>query len=253
MKKSIIGFGYKPNNAKALCLTTNRETNLGNAEYRIIADPYLREFPRYMELAVNVLDPATGLTYAVEYLPANLVRKPLEWGNVEITIEGTRMAVNKAPEETFTGGRVREEPPKEPRPAKVDAFLRRMKEIAQEIESLTDKNPQLREECAVVFFATKRNNEEKTADGVSLISGKAEVLVDSIVIPGRRSKAIAEMIQKAVAKISTWQLIRKMDHADNFALERAAGLHRDGAGNNPPLAAVRKAYRQATFRGKKRS
>lgn len=30
--KSIIGFGYTPNNAKAVCLKTNRGTRLGDVE-----------------------------------------------------------------------------------------------------------------------------------------------------------------------------------------------------------------------------
>ena len=42
--KSIIGFGYKPNYAKAVCLKTNSTTRLGDVEYKIIADPYEREF-----------------------------------------------------------------------------------------------------------------------------------------------------------------------------------------------------------------
>lgn len=42
--KSIIGFGYKPNNVKAVCLKTNSTTRLGDVEYKIIADPYEREF-----------------------------------------------------------------------------------------------------------------------------------------------------------------------------------------------------------------
>ena len=41
--KSIIGFGYKPNFAKAVCLKTNSTTRLGDVEYKIIADPYERE------------------------------------------------------------------------------------------------------------------------------------------------------------------------------------------------------------------
>lgn len=34
--KSIIGFGYKPNFAKAVCLKTNSTTRLGDVEYKII-------------------------------------------------------------------------------------------------------------------------------------------------------------------------------------------------------------------------
>ena len=90
--KSIIGFGYKPNFAKAVCLKTNSTTRLGDVEYKIIADPYEREFVElepvplslfgekkkvlHTEMAVNVLDSVTGLTYAVEYAPANISVRP---------------------------------------------------------------------------------------------------------------------------------------------------------------------------------
>lgn len=207
--KSIIGFGYKPNNAKAVCLKTNCETRLGDVEYKIIADPYEREFVRvisqplslfseekkvrYNSMAVNVLDPVTGLTYAVEYAPANLVRTPkgYKWGDVEITIGGARVAVKK---------------PKEHRPAAMtpDTFLRRMKEIVEEIDEMTEENPELKERCAVAFFAAKSNGTEKTADGVCLVSGKEEILADSILIPAKKDKIIADMIVK-IGRCLCWR------------------------------------------------
>lgn len=84
-QKSIIGRRYIPNSALAVCLKTNTITKLGEVAYRIIKDPYMRTFkiedaPFGLEpcswdrMAVNVLDANTGLTYAVEYYPANLVR-----------------------------------------------------------------------------------------------------------------------------------------------------------------------------------
>lgn len=199
--KSIIGFGYKPNNAKAVCLKTNSETHLGGVEYKIIADPYEREFVeiepmplslfgekkkvRYNLMAVNVLDSVTGLTYAVEFAPADLVRPSKEyiWGDVEIAIGGARMAVKK---------------PKEGRPAAMtsEAFLRRMKEIVEEIDEMTEENPELKERCAVAFFAAKSNGTEKTADGVCWVSGKGAILADSIIIPAKKNKVIADMIIK---------------------------------------------------------
>lgn len=83
-QKSIIGCGYIPRKAQAVCLKTNAITRLGEVEYKIIKDPYERTFksekipweivPRSWNcMAVNVLDANTGLTYAVEYEPANLV------------------------------------------------------------------------------------------------------------------------------------------------------------------------------------
>ena len=82
-QKSIIGCGYIPRNAQAICLKTHTDAKLGEGVYKIIKDPYelvlggMRLRPRrYM--AVNVLDAFTGLTYAVKYEPANLVRPTSE-------------------------------------------------------------------------------------------------------------------------------------------------------------------------------
>lgn len=83
-QKSIIGCGYIPRKALAVCLKTDANTQLGEVMYKIIKDPYERVFEhreyfammpiRQKRMAVNVLDANTGLTYAVEYEPANLVR-----------------------------------------------------------------------------------------------------------------------------------------------------------------------------------
>lgn len=83
-QKSIIGCGYIPRNVQAICLKTHTDAKLGEVTYKIIKDPYERVFEhreffammptRQKRMAVNVLDANTGLTYAVEYEPANLVR-----------------------------------------------------------------------------------------------------------------------------------------------------------------------------------
>ncbi len=87
-QKSIIGCGYIPRKAQAVCLKTNANTQLGEVVYKIIKDPYERVFEhrelfammpiRQKRMAVNVLDASTDLTYAVEYEPANLVRSTSE-------------------------------------------------------------------------------------------------------------------------------------------------------------------------------
>lgn len=346
--KSIIGFGYKPNNAKAVCLKTDHETLLGDVEYKIIAAPYERAFiktlhnpggtrVRYNAMAVNILDPLTGLTYAVEYHPANLVRPPKEykWGDVEILVGGRRLPVktitrecerkpskligsNYNPEglkvidletrtaenlgsrkyrvisapytkkygtpknivfdllpafwnieqvwidvvDSMTGrryavefvpARVRENEEttasfgcprqaerrdpsfeefwnlffKKPtsaatkegdrtdsKPGKSteqcpavmdsDAFLRRMKEIAQEIDEITDANPDLFNSCSVAFFAANKTNAGLSTNGVSRVCGNPENLVDSISIPAKKNKNIAEVIGKAANKLVAW-------------------------------------------------
>lgn len=43
-QKSIIGCGYIPRKAQAVCLKTNALTRLGEVEYKIIKDPYERTF-----------------------------------------------------------------------------------------------------------------------------------------------------------------------------------------------------------------
>lgn len=310
--KSIIGFGYKPNNAKAVCLKTDHETLLGDVEYKIIADPYEREFVRvipqplsllgeekkvpYKAMAVNVLDTVTGLTYAVEYEPANLVRKP-KWFDVEIPVGGRRLPVktitrererkpsklvgryykpeflmafnletnmsahlgnrkyciisepyvkkysmphdvvfdtiskfwssehtwidvvdsvtnNKYAVPFLPSGICEEddeptpepEQPKEQHPAVMDSdtFLRRMKEIAQEIDDITDANPDLLGGCSVAFFAANKTNAGLSTNGVSRVCGNPENLVDSISIPAKKNKDIAEVIGKVANKLVTW-------------------------------------------------
>lgn len=240
--KSIIGFGYKPNNAKAVCLKTNSTTRLGDMEYKIIADPYEREFvelePVPLSLfgekkkvlqnamAVNVLDSVTGLTYAVEYVPANLVRKPKkpQWSDVEITVGGRRLPValidwgiessnrttrKECPQAAMVEDTVFPKKPgksTEQRPAVMDsdAFLRRMKEIAQEIDDITDANPDLLGGCSVAFFAANKTNAGLSTNGVSRVCGNPENLVDSISIPAKKNKNIAEVIGKAANKLVAW-------------------------------------------------
>lgn len=86
-ENSVIGCGYIPRDVEAICLKTKREAELGEVEYKIIAEPYEREWSNEMgmllpfgrpetekRMTINVLDINTGLTYAVEYEPANLVR-----------------------------------------------------------------------------------------------------------------------------------------------------------------------------------
>lgn len=239
--KSIIGFGYKPNNVKAVCLKTNNTTRLDGAEYKIIADPYEREFVElepvplslfgekkkvlHTAMAVNVLDSVTGLTYAVEYVPANLVRKPKkpEWSDIEIEVGGRRLPVVLIDWGIASGSWTRKECPKtamaedivfpkkpgkstEQRPAVMDsdAFLRRMKEIAQEIDDITDANPDLLDGCSVAFFAANQTNTGLMTNGVCRVCGSQEALVDCISIPAKKNEDIAEVIGKTANKLVAW-------------------------------------------------
>lgn len=176
-------------------------------------------------MAVNVLDSVTGLTYAVEYVPANLVRKPKkpQWSDVEITVGGRRLPVvlidwgiesgsqttrKECPQAAMVEDTVFPKKPgksTEQRPAVMnsDAFLRRMKEIAQEIDDIT-ANPDLPNGCSVAFFAANKTYAGLSTNGVSLVYGNPESLVDSISIPAKRSQAIAEVICKTANKLVTW-------------------------------------------------
>ena len=240
--KSIIGFGYKRNFAKAVCLKTNSTTRLGDVEYKIIADPYEREFVElepvplslfgekkkvlHTEMAVNVLDSVTGLTYAVEYAPANLIRPPKEykWGDIEILVgnhplpvatidwgieSGSWTTRKECPQAAMVEDTVFPKKPgksTEQRPAVMDsdAFLRRMKEIAQEIDDITDANPDLLDGCSVAFFAANQTNTGLLTNGVCRICGNQEALVDCISIPAKKNKDIAEVIGKAANKLVAW-------------------------------------------------
>lgn len=94
----------------------------------------------------------------------------------------------------------------EQRPAVMDsdAFLRRMKEIAQEIDDITDANPDLLGGCSVAFFAANKTNAGLSTNGVSRVCGNPENLVDSISIPAKKNKDIAEVIGKAANKLVAW-------------------------------------------------
>lgn len=210
-------------------------------EYKIIADPYEREFVElepvplslfgekkkvlHTAMAVNVLDSVTGLTYAVEYVPANLVRKPKkpQWSDVEITVggrlpvalidwgieSGNRTTRKECPQAAMVEDTVFPKKPgksTEQRPAVMDsdAFLRRMKEIAQEIDDITDANPDLLGGCSVAFFAANKTNAGLSTNGVSRVCGNPENLVDSISIPAKKNKNIAEVIGKAANKLVAW-------------------------------------------------
>lgn len=158
--KSIIGFGYTPNNAKAVCLKTNSETRLGGGEYKIIADPYERAFiktvhnpggirVRYDAMAVNILDPLTGLTYAVEYHPANLVRKDAE---------SPRAAA--------------------PESSKMDsaAYIEKISSYVKALDKIVKDNPEVENDCGVLLIFNRIDKGGKTCTGGRLFGGNSHAL-----------------------------------------------------------------------------
>lgn len=157
--KSIIGFGYKPNNAKAVCLKTDHETLLGDVEYKIIAAPYERSFiklhnpggtrVRYDAIAVNILDPLTGLTYAVEYHPANLVRKDAE-----------------SPQPAATES------------SKMDsaAYIEKISSYVKALYKIVKDNPEVENDCGVLLIFNRKGEDGKTYTGGRLFGGNSRAL-----------------------------------------------------------------------------
>lgn len=206
--KSIIGFGYKPNFAKAVCLKTNSTTRLGDVEYKIIADPYEREFVElepvplslfgekkkvlHTEMAVNVLDSVTGLTYAVEYAPANLIRPPKEykWGDIEILVGNRPLPVATI------------DIAKEKKPGKSTDFIQRMKEIINELEAMINADPDFEKDCGLGIFAMRKATDGKAHTGVSFICGAEKNVVDSLVAAGMkgRNDKVINVLDKARRK-----------------------------------------------------
>ena len=144
-QKSIIGCGYVPRDAKAVCLKTDHETLLDGVEYKIIAAPYERSFIklhnpgrtrfRYNAMAVNVLDPQTGLTYAVEYHPANLVRK-----------------MDSA------------------------AYIKQIRSLAQALDQMAKDNPDVENDCGILLIYNRINEDGKTYTGGRLFGGNSRAL-----------------------------------------------------------------------------
>ncbi len=158
--KSIIGFGYKPNFAKAVCLKTNSITRLGGVEYKIIAAPYERAFiktlhnpggtrVRYNAMAINILDPLTGLTYAVEYHPANLVRKDAA-----------------APQASVSGS-----PEKD-----LKAYVEQIKSFADTLNEMAKNNPDVAKHCGVLLIFNRIDKGGKTLWGGGLFNGNARAV-----------------------------------------------------------------------------
>lgn len=172
-QKSIIGCGYIPRNAQAICLKTRTYTKLGEGVYKIIKDPYelvlggirLR-LRRYM--AVDVLDALTGLTYAVKYEPANLVRSTLE---------------------------SKTDQPGEP----VD-FATRAGQIAEELKATFDPTCWISDKCAVAFFAFSDDGNDKTAMRVGYVGGRMDRVSEAIASACSENPQVLEVVKHASIK-----------------------------------------------------
>lgn len=175
-QKSIIGCGYIPRNAQAVCLKTNANTKLGEVEYKIIKDPYERVFEHreffammpihQKRMAVNVLDANTGLTYAVEYEPANLVcSTPV---------------------------------PKTDQPGEPVDFATRAGQIAEELKVMFDSaGGGISDKCGVAFFAVSDDGNDKTSTCVGFLGGRGGRVLEAIASACSKNPQILEIVKRA--------------------------------------------------------
>lgn len=179
-QNSVIGCGYIPRDVEAICLKTNREAELGEVEYKIIAEPYEREwiietfFPVSIgvsktekRMTVNVLDANTGLTYAVEYEPANLVRIASE--------------------------------PKTDKPGEKVDFVERARQIVEELGEIFNNGGGISEKCGVAFFSISDNGDGKTSSASTFIGGRGDRIIDCIATCAENPKAV-ELVTKGVIR-----------------------------------------------------
>lgn len=181
-QKSIIGCGYIPRNIQAVCLKSNQDAKLGDVEYKIIADPYERTFedrrgdimrvyplsPKMIKrLAVNLLDANTGLTYAVVYEPANLVRTASE------------------PQ----GGKQENTP-----------FVERVRELAEELSGYVKEGDNYTKNRGIVFFAIEDDAEKETSSGVAFVGGGGKKIIKSITASCLGNPQVLELLQEAMAR-----------------------------------------------------
>lgn len=164
-QKSIIGCGYMPRGARAMCLKTKTEVNLGIHTYRIISAPYESELVKrvrtplsllgeyretwYKAMAVNVLDPRTGLTYAVEYHPANLVRE---------NAESPQAAASES--------------------SKMDsaAYIEKISTYVKALDRIVKDNPEVENDCGVLLIYNRIDKDRKTCTGGRLFGGNSRAL-----------------------------------------------------------------------------
>lgn len=185
-QKSIIGCGYMPRDVKAVCLKTDHETLLDGVEYKIIAAPYERSFiklhnpggtrVRYDAMAVNVLDPRTGLTYAVEYHPANLVRE---------NAESPQPAATESP--------------------KMDsaAYIEKIISYAEALNKMAKDNPEVGNDCGVLLIFGRINENEKSCAGGGVVGGNSLALQIGLEETCRKKPEVIPLLAKVVENVAS--------------------------------------------------
>lgn len=174
-ENSVIGCGYIPRDVEAICLKTNREAELGEVEYKIIDELYEREWSNGMllpfggpetekRMTVNVLDANTGLTYAVEYEPANLVRPSME--------------------------------PKTDKPEGKVEFINRAQQIIEELNAMFSAGGGISDKCGVAFFSISDNGDGKTSTGAAFVAGRGDRVIDSISAACSKDPQALELVKR---------------------------------------------------------
>ena len=190
-QKSIIGRRYIACGVKAIDLNLNQEVNLGTKQqYTIIDNPYVCEYyrspfapidltPRKVKMmAVKVRDDRTGLTYAVEYHPANLV----------------------------CDDRV-DAQPGEP----VD-FATRAGQIIEELKVMFDPaGGGISNKCGVAFFAVSDDGNDETLTSVGFVGGRGDRVSEAIASACSKNPQILEVVKHASVKA----LFRQIFDGDN--------------------------------------
>ncbi len=176
-ENSVIGCGYIPRDVKAICLKTERESNLGEVEYKIISEIHERVWSNGMilpfgrpetekRMTVNILDENTGLTYAVEYEPANLVRTTPE------------------PEADKPEGKVE--------------FADRARQIAEELAGIFSAGGGISDKCGVVFFTISDNGDGKTDSSAAFVGGRADRICESIAAACSKNSKVLGIVKRGV-------------------------------------------------------
>lgn len=188
-QNSIIGCGYIPRDVEAICLKTNQKAKLGEVEYKIIAEPYEREWeytpfsPGLLSastktekrMTVNVLDANTGLTYAVEYEPANLVRPSVK--------------------------------PKTDKPEETVDFIERVRQIAEELSDIFKAGGGISEKSGVAFFAISDNGDGETSAGAAFIGGRGSRIIDSIASACADNPQVLEIVKRGTVEATLRRII----------------------------------------------
>lgn len=195
-QNSVIGCGYIPRDVEAICLKTNREAELGEVEYKIIAEPYEREwiietfFPVSIgvsktekRMTVNVLDANTGFTYAVEYEPANLVRIASE--------------------------------PKTDKPGEKVEFIDRAQQIAEELAGVFSAGGGISDKCGVVFFTISDNGDGKTDSTAAFVGGRADRICESIAAACSKNSKVLELVKRGVTEAMLRRVFGRDGNNDN--------------------------------------